>query len=625
MAYSGKVTTSLNVRNGAGTSNAIVKTLAYGDTVTISETKDVAGAIWGKIDDGWICLTSAGGTKYVQYSEVSGESASGNPLFKKLDTANDTKLPYAKEAYISTFKTLLEGDTNRGYAFKKSMRLYGIPYQFRPEVDVRVDKVSKVIGRKFINNIMSNAPVVSIIPGVPKYLPNAKNRNDMVAKSQAFMSAATGAFEDLQNVLTAQEREGESPQRYYDFQQDYTNYMQYVNIMCRTAATFLELTDTLDGDSLQSYDWRNYRWGADSNKGAASWAIKQGGKMVKGVINAISEGGEAFVNALSGNKSSGNSKNKYKHTTTTNTQEQDSLVDSLLSKSGFIQFYCDPDMGATESASNSTQDSMMKGIFDNVSQGMKELAFLMNSGGLSSVDNGTGSFTTSLQEGLSGAVDKIGSLIPGNTGITDMLKRILDVSSNVVKGENMIIPQIYSGSSYDRRYSLTVHLKSIYGSKLAYYLDVLVPLFHLLALALPKQTSANTYGAPFLIKVFCDGIFTTNLGIVSSISINKNVDPESWTVDGFPSEVDVSLEIVDLYSDLTMSPQTNIEMFLANSSLIDYIGTTCGLNFLEPQITNKMKNYITTIKNAFGDIPENIVSVMNDKVDNLLAPWVSIS
>ena len=620
MAYSGKVTTSLNVRNGAGTSNGIVRTLSYGSTVTITETQNVGGALWGKIDDGWICLSSAGGTKYVQYSEISGESASGNPLFKKLDTANETKLPYAKEAYISTFKTLLEGDTNRGYAFKKSMRLYGLPYQFRPEVDVRVDKVSKIIGRKFINNIMSNAPVVSIIPGIPKYLPNAKSRNDAIAKSQAFMSAATGAFEDLQNVLTAQEREGEPVQRYYDFQQDYTNYMQYVNIMCRTAATFLELTDKLDGDSLQSYDWRNYRWGSQSNKGAASWAVKQGGKMVKGVINAISEGGEAFVNALTGNKATGNSQHKYKHTTTTNTQEADSLVDSLLSRSGFIQFYCDPDMGATESASNSTQDSMLKGVFDNVSQSMKELAFLMNSGGLSSVDNLNG-----VQEGISKAVEKFGSVIGGNNGISEMLKRLLDVGGNVIKGENLIIPQIYSGSSYERRYSLTVHLKSIYGSKLAYYLDVLVPLFHLLALALPKQTSANTYGAPFLVKVFCDGIFTTNLGIVSSISINKNVDPEAWTVDGFPSEVDVSLEIVDLYSDLTMSPQTNIEMFLANSSLIDYIGTTCGLNFLEPQIANKMKNFITTIKNAFGDIPENIVSVLNDKVDNLVAPWVSIS
>lgn len=620
MAYSGKVTTSLNVRNGAGTSNSIVRTLPYGSTVTISETQNVGGALWGKIDDGWICLSSAGGTKYVQYSEVSGESASGNPLFKKLDTANETKLPYAKEAYVNTFRTLLEGDTNRGYAFKKSMRLYGLPYQFRPEVDVRVDKVSKIIGRKFINNIMSNAPVVSIIPGIPKYLPNAKSRNDMVAKSQAFMSAATGAFEDLQNVLTAQEREGEPVQRYYDFQQDYTNYMQYVNIMCRTAATFLELTDKLDGDSLQSYDWRNYRWGSGSNKGAASWAVRQGGKMVKGVINAISEGGEAFVNALTGNKAAGNSAHKYKHTTTTNTQEQDSLVDSVLSKSGFIQFYCDPDMGATESASNSTQDSMIKGVFDNVSQSMKELAFVMNSGGMSAVDNLNG-----IQDGISKAVEKFGSMIGGNNGLTEMLKRLLDTSGNVIRGENLIIPQIYSGSSYDRRYSLTVHLKSIYGSKLAYYLDVLVPLFHLLALALPKQTSANTYGAPFLLKVFCDGIFTTNLGIVSSISINKNVDPESWTVDGFPSEIDVSLEITDLYSDLTMSPQTNIEMFLANSSLIDYIGTTCGLNFLEPQIVNKMKNFITTIKNAFGDIPENVVSVLNDKVDNMLAPWFSIS
>lgn len=49
--------TDLNVRSGAGTGCSRVTTLPSGSKVTVYETTTVAGVSWGRIDQGWVCMT----------------------------------------------------------------------------------------------------------------------------------------------------------------------------------------------------------------------------------------------------------------------------------------------------------------------------------------------------------------------------------------------------------------------------------------------------------------------------------------------------------------------------------------------------------------------------------------
>ena len=51
-----KVTDSLTVRRGAGTSYGILRYLSNGTKVTITEVKDINGTKWGYIGDGWVCM-----------------------------------------------------------------------------------------------------------------------------------------------------------------------------------------------------------------------------------------------------------------------------------------------------------------------------------------------------------------------------------------------------------------------------------------------------------------------------------------------------------------------------------------------------------------------------------------
>ena len=141
-----------------------------------------------------------------------------------------------------------------------TMQLFGIPYQFLDTCDQRVPGVSNSIGRKYIENIMTNAPILTIIPGKPKYLPGAK---DKVSVTNAFIDATNGNFKSIKTLMADAT---EDDLKLYDFQPGFVDYYQYVNILCRSCAGFLDLGSKtgykINGSDVdfKSFDWKNYRW-----------------------------------------------------------------------------------------------------------------------------------------------------------------------------------------------------------------------------------------------------------------------------------------------------------------------------------------------------------------------------
>lgn len=492
----------------------------------------------------------------------------------------------------------------------RTMRLFGIPAQFTKEVDPRFSDVSPIIGRKYIENILLEAPIVTIIPGLPYFLPAVKDKQSVSAYILKAANGFTNITNNIQDVANLDENE---VFRYYDFQPAYTEYMKYVNILCRTLATFLELDQTIDGKPLQSYDWRDYA-GYGSHESVL-------GNLASSVYNTVTGAIGDLINGRTEEEappSDGQGEMVYETTTSSEGgDEEDGVfidaIQDLLSNYNFVQFYADKEQsGVNEGFGNSTSESLMKGMFDSGSNLFKEISFIANSAvGDENLVNDMGEF-------LDTSLDSLASNLGGNS-LTGILSRFINVSSNVVKGENVIMPDVWQSSEYSKTYQLTIHLKSIYGTKFGWFLQVGVPWMHALALAIPKQTTANTYGSPFLVKATMDGIFVCNLGIVSELSINKNVNPESWTVDGLPNEVDIQMSITDLYSDLSMSPQSDPLLFVNNTSLVEYLAISCGLSILAPNIKTKADMYVNTIANALGDIDDNIVSSINEIVDNWFA------
>jgi hypothetical protein len=518
---------------------------------------------------------------------------------------------------------------------KKNMRLFGLPYQFNESVDPRVDTLSPTIGRKFAENIVLDAPVISIIPGRPKFLAG-ESKEKRQTMAQNLLSGASGSFDSIKSSINLILGKDTTDFKYYDFERSYIEYMKYVNILCRTCASFLEIDEKIDGESCQQYDYRKYRWTTEKVHSISGKVTNAAGTAIK---NKISTGLKVLTTTK---KNTGAAKIAEKYLgidvgltdttvsndgksnllnlgTTANENDDDGVLEELLTNYNFVQFFIDRDMTFNESSTNETSQSMLSSAMDKADSMLKELSFLTNNVGLND-------FQANLQEGVdsvkSGIQEAFG-LNNSSSTIPNALNNILNLAGNVVRGENIVMPDIYQKSTYSKSYSFTVHLKSPYGTKFGYFMDICVPLMHLLGLALPKQATSNTYGSPFLIKAYCEGIFTCNLGMVTSISISKGVN-NAYSADGLPTEVDVSLEIADLYSDLSMTPQNNPTLFINNSSLIEYLATTCGLSLITPMLSKKLDMIVNTVTNSFSDVGNNIISGITEALDNLIMDFAGL-
>ena len=705
----------------------------------------------------------------------------------------------------------------------RNMRLFGLPYQFTPLVDPRIKEVTGEIGRKYAENIMLDAPVITIIPGEPSFLPGTKKKQTI---TQNILNGGTDSWESLRDMINS-ESNSKNAYRYYDFKRAYTEYMKYVNILCRACATFLELEDygfSVDGKvkPFTQYDWRNYRWNTEEALNEAkvselvsnmrsdedTWAIlmdsmqstveamteateeeeyqeidingegdnngengdgtnnangvenstdnngtttnsddkstnnngdsgstnndtkqKSGETTIKGYYDETDNsyydingrhydslgnrmdgdiGEEGFlkkieldtfkevtlpfeipeeefeevnedsidvigvnrsadrliaINAIADNPEEREKEidlyitdtilssygvdgvavydengvevidengdvvlvptKNFQYGTTSSTEENtftDTVLEyaeALLSNFNFVQFYIDPNSADTESLTNNCGDSMLKSIFDNGSNMFKEMGFILNSGGIGTANNET---MAKLQDFTSGAMQSLSDHLSGNA-LTGVLGRVLSLSGNVVRGDNVIFPEVYQNSDYSKSYSVTVHLKSPYGNKLAYYLDICVPLMHLLALGIPRQSSANTYSSPFLVKAYVEGVFTCNMGLVTNMTITRGANDSSMTIDGLPTEVDVNFTLQDLYCELTMTPQSSPLLFINNTSLIEYLSVTCGISLITPNLTRKMEMIVSSFENAIFDIPKNVVSGATETLQNWVMQW----
>lgn len=486
----------------------------------------------------------------------------------------------------STDKTPGSGDR----MLQRNMRLFGMPYQFSETADPRYSGLSDKIGRSYVNKILTQAPVIYIVPGIPAFLPGVNDDDVRQGITAQLLDLMQG---NLKNFFQGTSKDDI---RYYDFQEAYGEYMQYVNMMCRTTATFMQLGQHIpmgsgESKSLQQYNWKDYGW--DREKYGGAWK-----NQVSYLLNTGWDAATGFFGKV-GNAWSGNA-----ITDDISFESGDtSSAGSSSYNQNFIQFYVDPSSGSSTQFGNSTGPSSIKGMLDTASQSVKEFKFVADAGNID---------LEGLQEIGSSAIGALSDIADNAGSIGKALNRILSVGSSVIRGENVILPEIYQDSDFGQDYNINISLRSPYGNRFAVYMDVIVPLLHLIALVAPRQKTANSYGSPFLVKVYYPGVFNINLGIVESLQISRPSNDDSWSVDGLPTEIEVSLRIKDLYSDFSMNPTTAPKMFANNSSLIDYLSTIAGVNLSQPQLETKVNQWVNANITRITDVPQNAMSVASD-------------
>lgn len=469
---------------------------------------------------------------------------------------------YAGTASFSDYQNQISS----GLTIKELRGVLGIPHQFLPSTDPRINKDNAVdvgdakdFGRVYTEKILRYMPLLLITPGIPTFMSGFSDEQRGVVAEVLAGIADTMTLEGVE----ADDYFG----KYYSLKFAYVDYFKYVNAMLRSAAVFLNIHEVkVDGKALKKFNWLYD--GTSINPTNASGIGKFLGPYV-----------------------------------------------------GAIAFYADCGTSIGDSFSNATAQSQLANALGSLSDTGRELNFLVgNVGSLAGIKLNALTGEEDLLDNMSAAREAINGVLSGN----NIMSNILNKAQTILAGGRLVFPEIWSDSSFGRSYSCQMKLVSPSGDKLSIYLNILVPIYHLLAMALPRQSIQQAYFSPFLLRCYYKGLFNVDMGIMTGLSITKGAEAE-WAYDGIPTVAEVSFEIKDLYDGMFMSraDDEGAMGILSNITELDYIANSCGININDQEVMRTMKlwkvlkldNLISDI--VYSDILGGIIQYFNGKLQSL--------
>lgn len=617
-------------------SSEVVGTLTNGTNITVYNMASDKDRVWVRHDKGWSIANDKETGQTISLRlivENSGlEPSGGNGQNNdQTDTTPNTGQTGNQQTDNSSSGNTESTEEVTTSASNKTMRLFGSPFQFNKYTDHRVSETSSFFGRKYGERVVAHAPYITIIPGDADYL---GGETKIKKQSDGLILLSKIYEDDPDNGISFEDAANNTEQtRYYNFKQNYAGYIDRVNLTLRTMATMLGLGDIAlpvyksateyTNVRLANYDWSNYRWDACAHSFTGDL---KGAVQGDNILESVADDAKSLVTEVAakvGNSNIafsalfGHYVNKTENTEGEETLEDNKLADTYTTKN-YIQFYIDPTAtDATDTLSNRTEESKLRSIFEGQQSTIKEMTFIANTSGMD---------ISSFGDAVGDAVDSAMGKISGGSGLKGILGRVAQGAGNVIKGENIILPDVYQSSSKDTSSrSFKINLYSPYGNPLSIYLNILVPIGFLMCLTVPANKSANSYEAPPLVKVFYDGVYSCSLGIVQSLQITR--DNADWTADGLPTSATINLEIKDLYSDLSVnSASEDVNLFMQNSSLIEFLMTQCGLSMISYNFKLKAQMRWNTAamiagstwSSIGGRLSENILGGIVNKFNSVL-------
>ena len=287
-----------------------------------------------------------------------------------------------------------------------------------------------------------------------------------------------------------------------------------------------------------------------------------------------------------------------------------------FSNYGAIPFYVDSETSVNEQFSNGTAKSIIDTNINSLSDLGRELNFLL---GYTPAATG---IDTTLSADMAQNAENVSDMIHKLMGKGSFLNNVADHLATVSAGGKLIFPEIWSESNFSRNYSCQFKFVSPDPSTLSVYLNVLVPLFHLIGLVAPQALpdNPNGYVNPFLVRAVYKGIFNVDMGIITSMSVTKGAECQ-WTPEGVPTSINVSVDIKDLYSAMSITATKSDDLSYStvdNTALMDYIANLCGINIFEPEIGRQLDIWFTNnVQNRIYDFFPNIFTSLQDRISNL--------
>ena len=521
------------------------------------------------------CISYSGGPS--NYGYVKAEYFEDSPEkwyqtadnVKKVDTEKiidedeDTPVTQVSMSVNDLYTYLSTSDNDLNVYNLTSMDgIYGAPYQFMESVDRpldgKIDEKDKVTDGSMLGRKYSER----IVTRMPLLFlsPGRINFMPTYKKNQkaGVINYLISGGND-KDVLT-DILNGKSG-RYYTFEYDFAHYYQYVNTMLRTGSTFLGIGDvripTRSGKGTERLD--SYNWETDINSSLNNIGFNNGKE--------------------------------------------------------FVPFFMDSASSVSESFSNDTTQSQLASTVNSFSDTAREIQFLLGAG--AGIESGMYADDDEIKSSMETINSISKKYVSGSKFLTDLAGNM----SVIASGGKLLFPEIWSDSQFSKSYDINFKLRTPDGDKLSWFMNIYVPLAHLICMAAPHQheDTVNGYIQPFMVRASYKGMFNIPLGMIEQLSITKGRD-KAWTIDGLPTEVDVSLTIKDLYNLLTISSEeeNGIKMTAQNTCYMDYIANSCGVNINLPDVERSVKMYFMLTKNKVTDIPNNIWNAVQQTFSNKL-------
>lgn len=506
------------------------------------------------------------------------------------------------------------------YLHDYTNRIFGAPFQLLDSVDRRFPSINKYLGNEYLRNFTLNSPILHVKPGLPKYTGGLDPNGFANGMKSIYMDTTQGDMSLTDSLLG---QLGQSTifgggkklqKRMFGFRETYYDYMQHVNYMCRSMAVFLNLTEggkfptgtfSSEGSGITNFakmKWENYRMlasskatspldylgslldaGTDTTRSVIEGFVGTVGSGVDGLMKVINPDEGQTMEDLLGGVSTGVAD---AWDFSSNTTISDKLSDKVVS----VEFMVEP-IQFTESMDNTTEPSVIESTVDSLNNSVgSEIAFITNS----DADTGAiGALTEMLGGTLDAASTALNGIVKGVAG--GFTSNLFSGAIQSIKGQKMIYPEIYKMSKSHMDYQFSITLTSPYGDAYNYYMNIVVPLMHLIALTAPRMVTSNTVTSPYLVQAYIPGMCTCQLGIISQMSITKNPSTKHVSVNGFPLTVKVEFTIKELYNAMSISPANDPASFLFNETLNDYMANLAGL---APSIDT----YVKQRANAFSNV-----------------------
>lgn len=282
----------------------------------------------------------------------------------------------------------------------------------------------------------------------------------------------------------------------------------------------------------------------------------------------------------------------------------------FFSGAEYVCFYVDSDNQISESFSNSTSESKLDSGLNALSDLGREADFLLGAGAGMRVD-------IMNEDKFSSNMEEINKFIGEYSNPNHLINKLKTGFVTVAGGGQLIFPEIWRDSSWSKSYDINIKLTSPDGDTESIYRNILVPMWHLLAMALPLQMGHNGFRSPFLVKGFLKGLFHCEMGIITSLSIRKGGEG-SWNIDGLPTEVEISFTLKDLYEVMSITKWKDAKLFVNNTQMMDFIANMCGVVINKPDLLRTADMYATLYTQKAVNIPRGISLGISQSISNTL-------